>query len=65
MLDNIITLEAMKMFRQLNKRLPNVTELSKMLGNTRNTVYKRLKKLEQEGKIERVKVVISAGYKLK
>lgn len=64
-MDNLITLEAIKLFRQLNKRLPNVTELSKMLGNTRNTVYRRLEKLEQEGKIERVKVVTSAGYRLR
>lgn len=65
MLETVIALETIRAFQKLNKRPPNVTELSKMLGMTRNTVYRRLRVLEQDGKIERAKVVVSAGYKLK
>ena len=46
-------------------RVPNVSELSRILGVTRNTVYNRLKKLEDQGIISKCEVIISAGYELK
>jgi DNA-binding IclR family transcriptional regulator len=58
-------LNTIKQYQKNHGTLPNITELARLLGITRNTVYKRLSDLEREGEIERTPVQISAGYRLK
>lgn len=59
------TIKQIKQFaRKNNGRHPNVSELARLMGVTRVTIYKRLQELEDEGKLERTEVVTVAGYKL-
>jgi DeoR/GlpR family transcriptional regulator of sugar metabolism len=58
------TIKQIKQFHQDHNRYPNVSELARLMGVTRVTIYKRLDELERGGKLERVDAVTTAGYKL-
>ena len=57
-------LNTIKQYLKDHNRYPNVSELSRLMGVTRVTIYKRLQELENEGKLERTEVVTVAGYRL-
>lgn len=57
-------IEPIILFKKKHGRLPNITELAKLWGVTRNTVYSRLAKMEKDGLIKKTKVVITPGYDL-
>ena len=57
-------LDIIKQYLDTHNRYPNVSELARLMGVTRVTIYKRLQELENEGKLERTEVVTVAGYRL-
>ena len=57
-------LDTIKQYLDTHNRYPNVSELARLMGVTRVTIYKRLDELERDGKLERVEAVTVAGYRL-
>lgn len=57
-------LDTILQYQKKHGKLPTVSELARIEGVTRVTIYERLEKLEKQGKIRKKPVEYNAGYEL-
>jgi len=57
-------LEVIQKYQEKHGRLPTVSELARLEGVTRATIYERLEKLIDAGIIRKKDVEYNAGYEL-